>query len=81
MRQVQHTIGDAGRRAVGVNVVQPHGDLRLRLVASEGQRDPWSTNDVHVLIQCCAVEGRRERIVAALIPRRFGAQPDRAIFT
>ncbi len=37
MAEVQHAIGDPRRGTIGVNVVQPHGDLGLRLVGGHGQ--------------------------------------------
>jgi len=49
--QIQDTIGDAGCRAIRVNMVQTHRDLRSGFVRAQAQLKLRSPDNIHLLLQ------------------------------
>ncbi len=80
MRQIQNAIGHPRRRAIGVDMVQPHGNLRCRCVGLQPQADPWGTDDIGILVQRRRGKAGGARIISTLVTRHFGAKPDGAVF-
>ena len=49
--QIQDTIGDAGCRAIRVNMVQTYRDLRSGFVRAQAQLKPRGPDNIHPLLQ------------------------------
>ncbi len=70
VRQVQHAVGDAERRAVRRHVAEPGDQMRHRPVGHDVELDHRRTQELDRLPHRVAVEDDRAAVVGALVARR-----------
>ena len=77
MREVQYSVADAQRRAIGMHVAQPDGQVRERSVGRDIERHDRRSEDLDARIERRGLEHQRTCIVVLLIAGLIGAAAKR----